>query len=130
MEGTGMKKWMAASLLVALSAVMLSGCGGGGPDETRPIDQIKMDVEQLDLARLEKEAAKYVQAITAKQGDLEKVAAKLKEIPMTELMGDDAKAIKDELAGIKDSVSALKARLDVYAQKIKELGGDVSGLKL
>jgi chromosome segregation ATPase len=125
-----MKKGMALGLLVAMGSAMLSGCGGSGPDETRPMDQIKAEVEQFDLARLEKEAAKYVQAITAKQADLEKVAAKLKEIPMTELMGDDAKAVKDELASIKDSVSALKARLDVYAQKIKELGGDVSGLKL
>lgn len=125
-----MKKWMVLSMLAAVSVAVLSGCGGSGPDETRPIDQIKAEVEQLDLARLEKEAAKYMEAITAKQADLEKMAAKLKDIPMTELMGDDAKAIKDDLAGIKDSVSALKARLDVYVQKIKEMGGDVSGLKL
>ena len=41
-----------------------------------------------------------------------------------------AKALKTEMDNINKSVSALKERLQIYLDKLKEKGGDLSGLQI
>jgi hypothetical protein len=75
-------------------------------------------------------ALAYKDAIEAKKGDVEKITAKLKEIPVTQMLGDEAKGLKADIADLNKSVSALKERFNVYYSKLKEKGGDLSGLKI
>ncbi|MCD4831136.1 MAG: hypothetical protein K8R02_04920 [Anaerohalosphaeraceae bacterium] len=119
---------MLTALLIA-STICLTGCGQNA-DETTPIDTIKAQIVDMDTAKLKVMAFKYKDAIIAKKDEVSKVMAKLKEIPVTEALGDDAKEIKNELTALTDSVSALKARFDLYYNKLKADGGDVSGLEL
>jgi predicted nucleic acid-binding Zn-ribbon protein len=72
----------------------------------------------------------YKEAIAAKNSDLEKLTAKLKEIPVTEMLGDEAKELKADIDNLNKSISALKERFEVYYQKLKEQGGDLSGLQV
>ena len=45
---------------------------------------------------------------------------KLKQIPLAEIMGDEAKAAKAEIAKITESMDKLKAGMEVYVEALKE----------
>ncbi|HEV56504.1 MAG TPA: hypothetical protein ENN87_03280 [Phycisphaerales bacterium] len=116
-------------------AGLFSGCGSksdtpASVDETKPIAEVKAEAEKMSVEQLKATAQSYRQAIVAKQAELEKVAAKLKDIPITDALGEEARAIKTELESLNTSVAALTERFQVYLDKLKELGADVSGLDL
>lgn len=119
------------SLLVLCSVVVL-GCGQGGQeaDEAKPMSEVKAEAEKMDAGQLREMAMKYKDAIVAKQGEIEKVTAKLKEIPLAEKLGEEAKALQSDIADLNASITALKARFDVYYEKLKAAGGDLSGLEI
>ena len=115
-------------LLAACSLVIL-GCSEKA-DESKPISDVKAEAEKMSAADLKAMATKYKDAITAKAGEVEKLTAKLKGIAVTEMMGSEAKNIKAEMEAVTKSVSALKERFQVYYDKLKEKGGDLSCLKI
>ena len=116
------------SLLVLCSLFVL-GCGQKA-DETKPVSEVKAEAEKMDTNQLRAMAMTYKEAIVAKKGELEKITAKLKEIPLTEMMGEEAKALKADIANLNGSVTALKVRFDVYYEKLKAAGGELSGLQI
>ena len=118
--------------LLALCSLIVLGCGNGGQeaDETKPISEVKAEAEKMDTDQLRKTAMAYKEAIVAKTSEIEKVTAKLKEIPVTEMIGEEAKALKTDIANLNESVTALKARFNVYYEKLKSAGGDLSGLQI
>lgn len=114
--------------LIALCLFFILGCGKKA-DETKPISEVKAEAEKMDTAGLRAMAMAYQKAITTKTGDLEKLTAKLKNIPATEMLGNEAKELKADIDNLNKSISALKERFEVYYQKLKEKGGDLSGLQ-
>lgn len=118
--------------LLALCSLVVLGCGNGGQeaDETKPMSEVKTEAEKMDTDQLRKMAMAYKEAIIAKTSEIEKVTAKLKEIPLTEMIGEEAKALKADIANLNESVTALKARFSVYYEKLKSAGGDLSGLQI
>jgi chromosome segregation ATPase len=105
------------------------GCGKKA-DENKPISEVKAEAEKLDTDELRAMAMVYQKAIAAKNGEVEKLTAKLKDIPVTEMLGDEAKELKADIDNLNKSLSALKERFEVYYQKLKEQGGDLSGLQV
>ena len=116
-----------ATCLVLAWAVVLGGCSKKA-DESKSLAAVKAEAERMDAGELRSMALKYKEAMEAKQAEVDKLAAKLKEIPLTEALGKEAKALKSDMEELKKSVSALKERMDVYVAKLKEKGGDTSGL--
>ncbi len=115
--------------LLVLVCVTLAGCGSKA-DENKPVGQIKADVEKMNVKQWRSMAVNYKDAIIAKKGEVGKVADKLKDIPITKLLSDEAKGLKAEIEGLNKSVSALNERFKIYVDKLKEKGGDLSGLKI
>jgi len=115
------------SLTLVLSALFLFGCGKKA-DEKKPISEVKAEAEKMSVADLKAMAMKYKNAIEAKKADIEKLTAKLKEIPVTQMLGEDAKKLKADIDNLTKSLSALKERFQVYYDQLKAKGGDVSGL--
>jgi len=116
--------------LLVLWAFTIAGCGGKKADETKPISEVKTEAEKMDAGQLRSMAMTYKEAIVAKTDEVEKIAAKLKEIPVTELLGEKAKQLKTDIDSLTKSIDALKIRFDVYYAKLKEKSGDLSGLQL
>ena len=117
-------------LCVGLSAVvMLCGCGSKA-DENKPMSDVKAEAETMSVEKLKSTAMAYKKAIEAKKPELEKIAAKLKEIPIAEVMGKEAKSLKSDIDELNKSVGALNERFGVYYGKLKELKADVSDLTL
>ncbi|MCK4753425.1 MAG: hypothetical protein KAS75_08255 [Planctomycetes bacterium] len=115
--------------LLVLSSLVLSGCGKKA-DENKPVSEVKAEAETMDVEKLKSMAIVYKDAITAKKGDIEKVMAQLKEVPITKMMGEEAKSLKADIDSLSKSISAFKERYQIYYNKLKEKGGDVSGLKI
>lgn len=115
--------------LVVVGLGLFSGCSKKA-DENKPISEVKAEADQMDVSALRAQAMAYKDAILAKQKDLEKIQEQIKQIPVTELLGEKAKTLKAEVGTITESLRALKERFDVYVGKLKEKNGDLSGLEL
>jgi len=115
--------------LLVLISLALCGCGKKA-DENKPIGEVKAEAEKMSIEKLRSMAMTYKEAITAKKDEVGKLASKLKDIPLTKMMGDEAKGLKADIDGLNKSVSALKERFEVYYNKLKEKGGNLSGLEI
>ena len=96
--------------------------------ETIPVADVQAEAEKMNVEQLKAKAMEYKDVIVAKKAEIEKVAAKLKGIPLTDQLGAEAKGLQADIANLNKSVAALTERFQVYYGKLKEMGGDVSGL--
>jgi molecular chaperone GrpE (heat shock protein) len=113
--------------LLALCPFAILGCGKKA-DEDKPLSEAKAEAEKMDTDGLRAMAMAYKEAIEAKKGEVEKLTAKLKDIPVTETLCEEVKKLKADIENLNKSISALKERFEVYYQKLKAEGGDFSGL--
>jgi hypothetical protein len=97
-------------------------------DASKPIAEVQAQAETMNVESLRATALQYKDAILAKQGDLEKLAAKIKDIPITQALGQEATTVKTEFQNLQTSVKAMKDRFQVYHDTLKKKGGDVSNL--
>ena len=123
-------KGISICALFALCLLVLHGCGSKKADENKPLSEAKAEAEKMDVGQLRNMAMTYQEAIVAKKADVDKVAAKLKEIRPYKMVGDETKQLKTDIDNLTKSISALKERFEVYYQKLKEKGGDLSGLEI
>jgi len=112
---------------MVVCAAALSGCGKKA-DENKPLSEVKAEAEKMDSGQLRAMAAKYKDAIAAKGEEIKELTAKLKDIPVTEMLGEKAKSLKAQIDKLGASVSSLKERFQVYYKSLKEKGGDTAGL--
>jgi uncharacterized coiled-coil DUF342 family protein len=115
--------------MVALLMVSLFGCSQKA-DENISIADAKAEAEKMNTTQLRDKAKAYYDAIMAKQKDIDKIMAKLKEIPVTDMMSKEATGLKADIDSLNKSLSNLEARFQVYYNKLTEKGGDTSGLQL
>jgi predicted nucleic acid-binding Zn-ribbon protein len=132
--------------LVAFSCLVFAGCkkaeegappaptsAGAGTvkvDTEKPVAEVQTEAQKMSVENLKAVALQYKQAITAKQAELEKLIAKIKEIPLTEALGQEAQALKTDVKSLETSLSALKERFQVYYNTLKEKGGSLTGLEI
>lgn len=118
--------------LCCLMMILLFGLLGCGKkaDENRPIPEAKAEAEKMNAAELREMALTYKEAVTGKKAEVDKLMGQLKDIPIAEKLGADAKKLQAELKSLNDSIAALQQRFQIYYNKLKEKGGDLSGLEI
>lgn len=123
-----MKKAVLLTLITVLAFGIL-GCGkkGSSVDPDKPMSEVNAEAGKMDIEQLKATALKYKDAIFAKRKEIEALAAKVKP---TDLLSNEAKEIKAEIDDLNKALNALKERFEVYYNKLKEKGGDVSGLEI
>jgi hypothetical protein len=117
-ENGGCMKKIVGLLAGLMLAAMLTGCGGSGIDENKPMDQVAADAAKMNQAELQKMVDKYEAALAEKGKELDALKDQVKEIPLTEMMGDKAKALKADLDEITASLGKLKDQMAVYAKEL------------
>jgi len=117
------------SLILTVSLLLLSGCGKKA-DENKPLGEVQAEAAKMNVQDLKAMAMKYKDAVEAKKADVEKLAAKLKEIPVARLLGEQAKQLNADIDNLNKSLSALKERFQIYYDQLKAKGGDLSGLQI
>jgi uncharacterized lipoprotein YehR (DUF1307 family) len=115
--------------LMVLLVAGLFGCGKKA-DEKKPLADVEAEAEKMDVAKLRQMALAYKDAIVAKQDEIKKISAKLQELGIAKSLTDEAKGLTADMDELKKSISALKDRFEIYYKKLKEKGGDISGLTL
>jgi uncharacterized protein YoxC len=99
-------------------------------DLEKPVPEVQTQAQTMSVADLRTRASQYVQAISVKKEDLQKVLAQVKELPLAEALSEKAKTLKAEVQKIESSIKGLTDRFQVYYNKLKEKGGDLSGLTI
>ncbi|MBN2269916.1 MAG: hypothetical protein JXN61_04835 [Sedimentisphaerales bacterium] len=127
------------SLLVVCCLVFLGcskkdGNGGAGPtnagtDQSNSASKAKTDVEQMDVNQLRAAALKCKADAEAKSAETEKVAQELIKA-LGAGNADKREELSAQMESLRKSEEALNEQLNVYIEKLKEKGGDVSGLSL
>lgn len=117
-EGRGMKsvKWILALGMMALLAGCLTGSGGGS---SAGLDQLAAEAATMGKADLQALVEKYKGLIAEKMGVASALKGQLKEIPLTEMMGEKATALKQELSETTSLITQLKDKLAVYSDALK-----------
>ncbi len=106
-------------LLSCFTATMLlTGCGES-VDENKPISEVAAEAETMGKEKLQGMIEAYKKAIADKQPEIDAIKAKIKEIPLTEMLGDDMKGLKADMSQLTDSLKSLQERLTVYMDKLK-----------
>jgi len=124
-----MKLRWTALLVLPLVLFIVVGCGKKA-DSSKPINDIKAEVEGMSVKDLESNAKAYAKEIGKLKPEIEKVQRQLKELKPTELLGDKAKSIKNEISGLSTEVSALTKRYRIYADNFQKAGGDIAAVKI
>jgi outer membrane lipoprotein-sorting protein len=116
-------------LLLLLCSLALLGCSQKS-DENESISEVKAEAEKMDANQLRSMAMKYKEAIEAKNGEVEKLLAKLKDMPPAEMMDAKVKETTDEINKISQSIMVLNEKFMIYYNKLKEKGVDTSDLEI
>jgi hypothetical protein len=125
-----MKNYLTISILACLAfTLILTGCEKK-VNENTPIADVKAAADKMDKDQLKSAAMEYKNAITAKKAEVDKIMAQIKQVPPTEIMGDKMKNLKSQLDPLSKSLTGLQERFDIIVSKLKEKGGDLSGLTL
>ena len=109
--------------------VSLAGCRKT-VDENKSVSEIRAEAEKMSVNDLKAMAEKYKNAILAKKADIEKYTNQLKDVPVGDLMGDKAKKLGTDVEKATISIAALTERFNIYIEKLREKGGDTSGLDI
>jgi uncharacterized protein (DUF3084 family) len=127
------------SLLVVCCLVFLGcskkeGNGGAAPtnagtDQSNSASQAKADADKMNVEQLRAAALKCKADAEAKTAETEKLAQELIKALGTD-NADKRKELSAQMEKLRKSEEALCEQLKVYVEKLKEKGGDVSGLSL
>jgi len=109
-------KWILGFAVVVLLAGCVTGSGGG---DAAGMDQLATEAATMGKADLQSMVSKYKGLIAEKVDVAGQLKAKLKEIPVAEMLGEKATALKDELGDTLALISQLKDKLAVYTSALK-----------
>jgi uncharacterized lipoprotein YehR (DUF1307 family) len=112
-----------------------TGCGKKSDgvviaDENKPMSEVKAEAGKMSLQGLRTAAAAYRDAILAKKAEVEQLVGKFRELPTEEMFGEEAKRLQTEIESANKSIAGLTERFQLYYDKLKEKGGDLSGLEI
>ncbi|HUT29851.1 MAG TPA: hypothetical protein VMX13_08665 [Sedimentisphaerales bacterium] len=112
-----------------------AGCGKKAEravtaDENKPIPEVKAEAEKMSLQRLRTAALAYKDAVVARRAETEQLMGRFRELPLDEMFGEEAKSLQAEIESANKSIAALTERFQLYCDRLKEKGGDLSDLKI
>lgn len=130
-----MKKLICSLASAALIAALLPACSNvndfsnlfGESNKTVAVDQkeslpdLTAQVEKADLPTLQKESDAYKTAIADKTTELNNYQTQLNEISLSQMLGDKAMTLKDNIAKTTQDLSDLNKKLQVILDQIQSL---------
>lgn len=99
-------------------------------DENKPISQVKAEAEKMDAGQLRAAALKCKESLEAKSAEVDKLAKELMQSMVADKSGDKVKDLNARMSALNKSAEALGEQFQVYYDKLKEKGGDLSGLDI
>lgn len=109
-------KWILMLGVVALLAGCVTGQSGSN---TAGLDQLAAEAATMGKADLQAMVTKYKGLISEKMNVVSALKGQLKEIPLTDMMGEKATALKKDLSETTSLIAELKDKLAVYSNALK-----------
>lgn len=141
-KGLPMKRNLVVVMTLAamVSLLAVAGCGAKNGSssgstlnsatlETKPISEIKGEVEKMNEKQLRDAAGQYKKALAAKEAEVTKMFGKLNQVPATEKLGPQAQNLTKDVESLGKSATALTERLKIYVAKLKAMKADTTGLE-
>ena len=97
-------------------------------DLEKAVSDLKAEAAKMDIENLKAVAVKYKAMIAEKEAELKGLMEKLSAIPVTEKLGEEAKALTADITALTDAVSTLQERFQVYIDALTAKGADVKAL--
>lgn len=122
-------------LLLVAGLFAATGCGKNSDgavvvDESKPLSEVKAEADKMSLQGVRAAALAYKDAVVAKRAEAEKLKAGFREVPLDEMFGEEAKRLQAEIESADKSIAALTERFQLYCDRLREKGGDLSDLKI
>ena len=111
-----MKKLLTVLACTVLVAGLMTGCGKG-VDENKPLSEVQTEAAKLDEAALKAKIADCEKFLAEKKAELEKVAAKIKDIPLDKILSEESKKLKEQTEKISESIRKVSAQMKVYVDE-------------
>jgi len=99
-------------------------------DLNQSVEEIKEKVAGFDKTQVLAYVDQYKAVLLEKKDQLADLTGQLKSLPVTEMMGQKATALKSQISQYGDEFLGLKERYSVYLQKLEEFGVDLSSYTL
>ena len=122
------RSFLLLCLLAALALVVI-GCGKKA-DENKSVNQVQAEAGKMSVDQLRTAALECKNALMAKKGELSKLEEKVKMLTSDKIISGEGQKLTTDIQSAGKSIVDLTGRLKIYVDKIKEKGGDVSGLNL
>ena len=122
------KSFLLLCLLAAFALVVI-GCGKK-TDENKSVNQVQAEAGKMSVDQLRTAALECQNALMAKKGELSKLEEKVKMLTSDKIISGEGQKLTTDIQSAGKSIVDLTGRLKIYVDKIKEKGGDVSGLNL
>lgn len=109
------------AVLGGLVLAIMAGCGGGA-SENKPMADVQAEAPKMNADQLRATMASYQAAIDKRQAEIKGLAEDLQKVPLTEMMGEKAKAIHAKMDEVNKSIGKLQERMQVYAGELFKRG--------
>ena len=110
-------------------ALVAAGCGKKA-DENKSISHVQAEAGKMSVDQLRTAALECKNALMAKEGELSKLEEKVKMLTPDKIISSEGQKLTTDIQNAGKSIVNLTGQLKIYVDKIKEKGGDVSGLNL
>lgn len=118
-------KHLLAALIVMASITIFTGCGesprkgsDSGIDLNTPVARLEEEASNMGLSELKGKAAAYQAAVTEKSKELLASEKELKDLPLSEMIGEKADTLKTKVSKVGEELKQLKQRLGIYEAQI------------
>jgi hypothetical protein len=106
--------------ILCIALIMLSaGCVTGGSNQDGEYNRLASEAATMGRTDLEATIAKYKTLIAEKTDVANQLKSKLQEVPLADMMGEKAQALKGSLRDTMASIQQLKEQLAVYTDALK-----------
>lgn len=122
-------KRFAFYLMALISMAALSACTKEA-DALKPVEDARAEAQSMSRGALEDTARRYADAIVSKTSEYRKVEAQIKAIPLQDLMGKKATAMKVQAGALATEISNLNRLYDIYSEYYLKKGGDFEKIKI
>jgi chromosome segregation ATPase len=104
-------------LMVLAAVVLLTGCSDE-INEDKPIAQVEAEAAKMKPEKLKAKVAEYEALLAEKSAGVKDIEKQIKELSISELMGDKANSLKAEMSSLTTSLDKLGKQMDVYAKEL------------
>lgn len=104
-------------LMVLAAVALLSGCSDE-INEDKPVAQVQAEAAKMKPEKLQAKVAEYEVLLAEKAAGIKDIEKQIKELSISELMGEKAKSLKAEMGALTTSLDKLRKQMEAYAKEL------------